>query len=187
MSDQDVHPRSQLELLGGSWKLLLGVGLLTALLGLIIAIDPGSSLVFIAILAGIELIVSGVYRIVRSFSEEAAHGRTVSVVMGLVLLLGGLFLVRHLDVTLLLLAALVGLFWIVTGVAEIAAGAALSHGTARTWLLISGVVGVIAGVFVLVYPVGSLLAVTLLIGLWLIVRGATQVSTAMMARRTPHQ
>ncbi|MBO0746972.1 MAG: DUF308 domain-containing protein, partial [Acidimicrobiaceae bacterium] len=61
-------------------------------------------------------------------------------------------------------------------------GLMVASGGSRVWLLVTGALGVIAGIVVLAYPVGSLLTLALLVGLWLIFRGAVQMSVAWALR-----
>jgi uncharacterized membrane protein HdeD (DUF308 family) len=49
--------------------------------------------------------------------------------------------------------------------------------------LLSGVLGVIAGLVLLVWPSISILTLAFLVGIWLVVLGITQVSAAMQLRR----
>jgi uncharacterized membrane protein HdeD (DUF308 family) len=49
--------------------------------------------------------------------------------------------------------------------------------------LLSGILGIIAGLILLFWPAISLLTLAVLAGVWLIVAGVTQVSVAMQLRR----
>lgn len=177
-----TDPRDQIEQLGRSWKLVFGVGAVSTILGILIAIDPGTSLVLLAILIGVEFVISGLFRLMRALSDRAAEDRLLWAIIGVVLMLVGVFLIRHLGVTLLFVSTLVGVFWVVVGITEIGAGLMAPAGSGRGWALVTGLIGVAAGIVVLVYPVGSLLALALVIGLWLIVKGVAQMWVAWRLR-----
>lgn len=177
-----TDPFGGMGLWGRSWGSAFVIGLITLLLGVVVTIDPGSSLVLVAILVGAEFVASGVYRLARSLAGEGAHDRALSAVIGVVLVLVGLFLVRHLDLTLLLVSTLVGVFWIASGIAEVTAGLSLPRGSGGGWLVTTGLLGAVAGVVVLAYPVGTLLTLALLVGIWLIVRGIGQMVAAVAIR-----
>lgn len=165
------------------WRFAFGVGLLTAILGVLVTIDPASSLVFVAILVGVEFIVSGVFRLFRSVDRWDGGASVLSAVVGVVLILVGLFLLRHIDLTLLLVSTLVGIFWIVTGIIEVTIGVAAPGGFGARWLILTGALAGVAGIVVLVYPVGTLLTLALLLGIWLIIRGIGQMIAAFALRR----
>jgi uncharacterized membrane protein HdeD (DUF308 family) len=177
-----ADPKDQVERAARSWKMTFVWGALTAILGLLVVIDPGTSLVVLAILIGVEFLISGVFRLVHALTDSGAQDRVLWAIIGVALMLVGLFLIRHLHVTLLLVTALVGVFWIVVGIIEVIAGLIGASGGNRVWLLITGGLGVIAGIVVLAYPVGSLLAVALVVGLWLIIRGIVQMGHAWTMR-----
>jgi uncharacterized membrane protein HdeD (DUF308 family) len=179
---RNTDPKDRIEQMGRSWKFAFVMGALSALLGILVAIDPGTSLVVLAILIGVEFVISGLFRLLRALADPTAPDRLLLAIIGVVLMLVGVFLIRHLDATLLLVSALVGVFWIVLGIIEFSAGIMAASGGARVWLLVTGGLGVIAGIVVLAYPVGTLLTLALLVGLWLIIRGVVQMASAWAAR-----
>jgi uncharacterized membrane protein HdeD (DUF308 family) len=65
---------------------------------------------------------------------------------------------------------------------------ALSHRQLRNrgWTGVMGVLGVLAGLIVLVYPAISLLTLAVVLGVWLIIRGAMQVALAFNVRSLHH-
>ncbi len=83
----------------------------------------------------------------------------------------GLYAVRHILITLLALALLLGIFWIVSGTVEVFT--ALSHRemTHRGWNVVMGIISVLAGIVVLAYPGISLLVLAVVLSIWLIVFG----------------
>lgn len=178
--------KGPVEELGRSWKLTLTVGAITTILGVLVLIRPDTSLVVLAILIGVQFLVMGLFRLIHALSDSQAQNRVLWAILGVALMLVGLFLIRHLHVTLLLVAALVGVFWIVTGIMEFAFAFVAPAGSGRGWLLFMGALAVIGGIIVLAYPVGSLLALALLVGIWLIVMGIAEMAAAWAARRVSH-
>jgi len=165
-----------------SWKMAFALGAMTTLLGILVTIDPGTSLVLLAILIGVEFFLSGLFRLIHALTDQSAHDRVLWAVVGVLLMLVGLYLIRHLHVTLLLVATLVGVFWIIVGIIEFSGGLMVASGGTRVWLLVTGLLGVIAGIVVLAFPVGTLLTLALLIGLWLIFRGIVSMGVAWALR-----
>ena len=65
---------------------------------------------------------------------------------------------------------------------------ALSHRQMRHrgWNVVMGIVSVLAGIVVLVYPGISLFVLAVVLGIWLIVLGAMQITVAFRIRSLAH-
>src|SRR6202158_6400548 len=91
----------------------MAFGVLTLLAGVAVLAWPGRTLVVIAVLFGVQLIVTGIFRFVAAFATDDLTGgtRVLLAVLGVLSLIIGLYAVRHVLVTLLALALLLGIFW----------------------------------------------------------------------------
>jgi uncharacterized membrane protein HdeD (DUF308 family) len=98
-------------------------------------------------------------------------------------LLLGFYALRHIVITLLSLGLLLGIFWLVDGIGLIVSAVEHRNMPGRGLSLVSGVLGAIAGLVLLVWPAISILTLAWLAGLWLLVLGVMQVSVAMQLRR----
>jgi uncharacterized membrane protein HdeD (DUF308 family) len=98
----------------------------------------------------------------------------------------GLYALRHVLVTLLALALLLGIFWVVNGVVELFA--ALSHRELRHrgWTSVMGILSILAGIVLLIYPGISLVALAIIVSIWLLVFGFMQISVAIQIRSAAH-
>jgi len=76
--------------------------------------------VVVAVLFGIQLIVMGIFRFAGAFASEDLTGgtRALLAVLGVLSLIIGLYAVRHVLITLHALALLLGILWIVSGLAD---------------------------------------------------------------------
>jgi uncharacterized membrane protein HdeD (DUF308 family) len=52
----------------------------------------------------------------------------------------------------------------------------------RGWAIASGILGILAGIVVLVYPAPSLLVLALVLGIWLLVFGIMEIVAAFRIR-----
>ena len=113
--------------------------------------SAGRTLVVIAVLFGVQLIVTGIFRFVAAFAADDLTGgtRVLLAVLGVLSLIIGLYAVRHVLVTVLALALLLGIFWIVNGSVELFM--ALSHREManRGWSAVMGILSIFAGIIVL--------------------------------------
>jgi uncharacterized membrane protein HdeD (DUF308 family) len=98
----------------------------------------------------------------------------------------GLYALRNILVTIAALALLLGIFWIVNGAVE--AFTALSHRgmQGRGWTIFMGLLSIVAGVVVLVYPGISLATLAIVLGLWLLLFGVMEIVPAFRLRSASH-
>jgi len=162
----------------------MALGIISLLAGGAVLAWPGRTLIVVAVLFGIQLVVTGIFRFVAAFASEDLTGgtRVLLAVLGVLSLIIGLYAVRHVLITLIALALLLGIFWIVSGAIELFM--ALSHREMahRGWNALMGIISVLAGIVVLAYPGISLLVLAIVLGAWLIVFGAMQVTLAFRIR-----
>jgi len=174
--------------LGRHWGWVLSYGIITLLAGIVVLAWPGATLLAIAVLFGIQLIVAGIFRFVGSFASEDTSGGTrfLMALLGVLSIIIGLWAVRHVLLTLLALVVLLGIFWVVNGTIELFT--ALSHREMpnRGWTAAMGVLSVLAGIIVLIYPGPSLLTLSVVLGIWLLVYGVMEVMAAFRLRRLAH-
>jgi len=128
--------------------------------------------------------VGGAFRLVAAItlSDEAGGARVLIALLGLLSLLVGLFLLRHVLISLASLALVLGIFWIVHGLMESLAAIA-DRGARSRWLsLASGILGIVAGIVVFAYPKISLVALTWILGFWVVLFGLLQIAAGFHAR-----
>jgi uncharacterized membrane protein HdeD (DUF308 family) len=169
--------------LGGSWRAALAVGLVTLVIGIIIVAWPEATVGVFALLFGVQLLLLGIFNLVRSIAADGAGGveRTLYVVIGILSIIVGVLAMRHLLQTVEVLAILFGLTWLVGGIIEFVS-ALSGPRPARGLVLVLSVLTSIAGLIVLAYPAPSLVTLTVLAGSWLIVWGAFTSVIAFRAR-----
>jgi uncharacterized membrane protein HdeD (DUF308 family) len=169
-------------LIAQSWQATVIIGVVTLILGLIVTFHPGGSLNVVAVLLGILAILSGIFHLVRVFGRGEAH-RVWSGIVGLVFIVVGVVLIRHLHLTLALVGLYVGLVWIVQGVVALVAAFAGGSREGRGWWIFFGAISVIAGIVVVSAPVDSVTVLAVLLGIWFIVMGIIEIIGGLMIRR----
>jgi uncharacterized membrane protein HdeD (DUF308 family) len=188
MADGDKKPAPDpvVEAITGSWEIGLLVGITMLVLGIIVAAHPSTSLNVISVLLGIIVLVGGVFRVVRSLAAEDNH-RALTAILGIVMIVVGLILIRHLHLTRLLVALVVGLVFIVQGVVDLLVGFSGEAREGRAFTIVVGVVSLVAGIVVLAVPEGSVTALAVLLGIWFIVLGLLQIVGALVLRHALKQ
>jgi uncharacterized membrane protein HdeD (DUF308 family) len=166
-----------------SWRATFILGLITLILGVILAFRPAQSLAVIAVLVGVVMIVGGIYHIVRALDGHE-HERVWRGIAGVLFILTGLILLRHLHLSVALIGLIIGLTWIVQGLSSIVEALSGTRGReGRGWPVFFGIVSLIAGIILVVAPIASLATLTVFLGIWFIVMGAMEMAGSLVVRR----
>ena len=178
MEPKTSDPSEMLRDIGRSWGWVLAFGILTLITGLIAMAQPGTVLVVISIIVGINLIFAGVFRLVLAFTSEAEGHRALLSVIGLLSILFGMFLFRHVFQTVIWMTLLIGAIWVVAGIVDLFGGLFNKDTTNRGLTIFMGILGTIAGIILLTEPTLSAVALAWIIGIWLTVYGVLLIVSA---------
>src|SRR5215470_8289903 len=107
--------------LARTWQATLFLGALTVILGVIVSFHPSGSLNVLAVLVGILMILSGISNLIRVFDPEESH-RVWLGIASLLFIALGVVLIRHLHVTIAIIGLIVGITWIIQGLAALIGG-----------------------------------------------------------------
>ena len=176
--DFDDGPRYQLT--AATWQATLAAGVLTLILGIVVSFKPSGSLNVIAVLVGIVAIISGIFHLVRVFDRYEQH-RIWLGVTGILYVVVGVVLIRHLSLTVALFGLLVGITWIVQGIAALI-GAFTGSREGAVWWGVFGAISLIGGIVVVAAPTTSITVLTVLVGIWFIIMGIFEIVAAFIVR-----
>ncbi|MGZ8177364.1 HdeD family acid-resistance protein [Williamsia sp. SKLECPSW1] len=150
--------------------LLVSVAVLGIVMGIIALVWPGPTLLVVAVLFGISLIVTGAYRLSVAFLAPGLSTgvRAVFGVLGLVILVAGVVCLADPAESLVLLAVVIGVGWIIQGVHDLVSHRVDTNGVPHWVMIGSGVVSVLAGVVVITLP-GLAISTFLVVGAILLI------------------
>ena len=169
-------------LLAQTWQATLILGALTFILGLVVSFHPTGSLNVLAVLLGILMILSGLFHLIRVFDREETH-RVWLGIAGLMFVVVGVVLIRHLHLTRALIGLVIGITWIVQGLAALIGGIGGGAREGRAWWIAFGVISVVAGIVVAATPASSLSFLAVLLGIWFVIMGIFEIIGGLMLRR----
>ena len=165
------------------WRATFTVGLVTMVLGLIIAFRPTQSLSVVMVLFGLLLIISGAYQLARAIRkperERLWHG-----VAAAAFIIAGLVMIRHMHFSLAVIGLVIGVTWVLQGVALLALALLIRPGGHAGWTAFFGVVSLIAGIVVMAAPAVSVATLTSLVGAWFAVMGLLEMLGALLLRHS---
>ena len=168
-------------MLTGSWQATMFLGVVTLILGVIVSFHPTGSLNVIAVLLGILMILSGIFHLIRVFAPRERH-RVWLGIAGLLFIVIGVVLIRHLHLTRALIGLVIGITWIVQGLTALIGGISGGVREGRAWWITFGVISLIAGIVVAATPADSVTVLAVLLGIWFIIMGIFEIIGAFLLR-----
>jgi len=156
-------------------------GIVVALLGLVLLVAPGASLVLLVWLLGIYLLIAGIFRIVGIFLDSSYWGWKLAA--GLLCLIAGLAILSNplwsTTVASAWLVILVGFLTMLQG----AAGLVVAFQGGGWGMGALAVLGILFGLFLVINPLIGVAALTLILAIVMLVGGVGAVIQAFRMRR----
>ena len=174
------------KLLPRLWQSTLLAGLLAVLLGVLVLLWPGISILAASVLFGIYLLVSGVAQVIFAFGLHVTAGaRILLFLSGAASLILAVLAFRHFGegYAILLLAIWIAVGFIFRGVAATASALSEPGLPGRGWMISAGVISLIGGTVVLAWPFDSIVILAVVAGSWLIVIGVFEIVSAFQIRK----
>ena len=168
------------------WKAFLFEGILLAVLGLAAMIVPPLASLAVAIFLGWMFLISGIAGLVVSFWARQMPGFWWSLFSAALAVLAGLILIAKPMQGVLTLTIVVGAYFLAEGVTTIMY--ALEHrrelSERWSWLLVSGLMDILISFLIISGLPGSAeWAIGLLVGINLVLGGASLIGMALAARK----
>ena len=165
------------ELMKHYWWMMVIRGVAAIIFGLAALLWPGLTLLTLIYLFVLFLIASGLIDIVVGIFSIGKHTRWfLTLLMGILELGFGVYLIRHTGVTIATFILLAGFILIFKGILEIV-GAFIEGVTAteKSLAIIAGVIGVLAGVVILLQP-SVTIAFVWVLGLFALISGPITIA-----------
>ena len=119
----------------------------------------------------------------RAFTNSGEGSRVLLAVLGVLGILVGIFVLRHLFQTVVILVLLLGVYWVLHGVIEFFVAIDHKGVPGRGISITMGILSFIAGIIVLSWPAPTLLVLVWVLGIWLVAYGLIGIVGAFMVRR----
>lgn len=170
-----------------SWRMLALRGSLAVLFGILAALWPGITLLWLAVLfAAYALLMGGVSLVAAVEHRKTSEDWWLILLLGLVGLGAGAIALINTELSALILVLLMGTYALATGILDIVVAVRMRKVIEREWLLVlSGVVSIVFGVLVFLFPAAGALALVWLISAYALATGVLWLALAFRVRSHP--
>jgi uncharacterized membrane protein HdeD (DUF308 family) len=172
------------ELLLRSWWMLALRGVIALLFGVLAIVWPGLTLLWLVALFAAYALLGGVASVIGAVRHRHSDEKWwLILLLGLVSIGAGVSAILYPGLTALLLVLVMGANALVTGVLDIAVAIRLRKAIRGEWLLIvTGIISIVFGVLVFLFPDAGALALVWLISVHATVTGALLLALAFRVR-----
>ena len=159
-------------------------GIVAVLVGIAILVWPEATLTAVAWLFGVYFAVSGISRIVKAIVTKGLAGsyRAFLAVLGVLLIVGGVFVLINPLFGVTVLATIIGLTWILEGVGILID---VPRGKGAWVTVVFGLISIAAGTVVLFAPVAATVFWLQVSAILLILAGLMQIIQGAVLGRSP--
>jgi len=165
-----------------SWQATIVLGVITVTLGLIVTFYPSATVNAISVLFGLLLLASGLFHLIRVFGGNEAH-RVWMGISGLLLIVIGVVMLRHLHLTVALIGLIIGITWIVQGVTALIVSFSGGAREGGGWWIFFGIFSLVGGIVITALPTESVKVLAVLIGIWFIIQGLFEIAGGLRIRQ----
>jgi uncharacterized membrane protein HdeD (DUF308 family) len=159
------------------------LGLAALVVGVVLLFDPVAAARTLALLLGLSLLIGGLLEVAVGW--DVRDRRAASIALGAVLVIGGLLVVVWPGITLLALAWITGLSLIINGAGRVGVALLARDEVAGWgWLALAGAVNVILGVLAVAWPQATVFVLSLILGAQIAVFGVLLLAFAFQRRDT---
>ena len=165
------------------WTFILR-GVLAILFGVIAFIAPPATIAALVLLFGAWALVDGVFDIAAALMHRTMdRSWWLTILEGVVGIVAGLLALAFPDIAAASLILLIAAWSIVTGVIEIGLAIRLREQiTGELWLAIAGILSIVFGVLIFIYPAAGALTIVWIIGAFAIAFGISMIALGWRLR-----
>lgn len=167
---------------------LMVTGIALAVFGGIAMAAPALAGTAVVFVIGALLVVSGVFQFVQGLREPAWASKLLEMILGAIAVVAGIAVLAHPLLGLKTLAIVLAVFFVIEGVWKILASFSFRPAPGWIAMLISGILGLVLAYLIFSnWPLSGIWAVGILVGVDLVVTGASMIALALTIKRARQQ
>jgi uncharacterized membrane protein HdeD (DUF308 family) len=173
-----------LQIMARNWWMLLVRGIAAVVFGVVVLVWPEIALTTLVLMWGVYAVVDGIFALVLGFQGQPLFAnRWLTILEGVISIIAGVIAFIRPDLTALALLYVIAAWAIVTGILEFIAAIQLRKEiSGEFWLGLSGVLSVVFGVLLFVYPSAGILSLLWLLAVYAIVFGGAVIFLSFRVR-----
>ncbi len=173
-----------IDLLTRNWWLYAVRGVAAVIFGLLALIWPGQTMLALVLVFGAYALVDGIFAVFAGIASRRYFERWWAVLLeGIVGIIVGLLAFFWPNITALVLLYLIAAWALITGIFEIVAAIQFRRVITGEWaMILSGLLSIIFGIVLFVFPGAGAVSVVWLIGIYAVVFGISEIIFAFRLR-----
>jgi uncharacterized membrane protein HdeD (DUF308 family) len=184
---QSLVDGPDIEEVRGGWGWFVGIGVVLLVLGLLALWNAVDATLVTAFFVGIALLVGGVVEVIGAFTVERSGGmRVLHGVLGVLYVLGGLYMIVNPVIAAITLAVVIAIMLIADGFLKIWF-AFTRESKNRVWLGVIGVIDILLGVWLWTGIPVAAVAIGFYVGFMLVMAGVMWIIVGFQAKSLPDQ
>ena len=153
-------------------------------LGILSVILPAYSGITITVILGVLLVIGGALRTTFAFVTTSWGSAILRFLFGLVMFLGGFWLIFNPDMGTITLTIILAVMFIVDGISEVMFSFFLKPIGGGGMMLLNGIVSIVLGILIWVkWPASSEWAIGLMVGIKLVIDGIALLTLGMVGKK----
>lgn len=170
-------------LLPDVFRMMMVRGAVAVVFGVLALVWPAVTVLALALLFGIYALVNGISTITAAIRDDGLFHRWLVALSGVLSVAAGVIALFWPGITVLALTLVVGVWALATGISEIVAAVrlrrVLDH---KAYLVITGILSVIAGVLLVWHPLAGALGIAIVVGTYAVLYGLLMIGLGAWLR-----
>lgn len=154
------------------------------ILGILSITLPAYSGMTITVILGILFVIGGALRTTFAFITTSWGSAILRFLFGLVMLLGGIWLIANPEMGMTTLTIILGIMFVVDGISEVMFSFFLKPIGGGTIMLLDGIFSIVLGILIWInWPASGEWAIGLLVGIKLVIDGIALLTLGMVSKK----
>jgi len=167
------------------WRLVGFRGFIAAVFGIVIIAVPELSLQALLTLFGIYIFLDSVFTLLTAIrSRKKLENWYITLTKGILGIVLSVLIISLPGASAVMLAYFLGAWFCLLGIIEFISGVRLRREIeGEGWIIAAGIVSVLVGIFLFAWPKASMIAITLIVGIFTLLLGFILMFQAWRTRR----